>query len=309
MISPHAAGLLSFLVDGQATLLIAGSRGAGKTSLLTALLLEIPQRFRILTIEDTPEIPTTDLQTLGYKLQSLITKSIVGHSSTLEVDPAEALRTALRLGESVLILGEVRGLEAKILFEAMRIGAAGNLIMGTIHGSTTRDVYERVVYDIGVPPTSFKAVDAVVIAAPIRSGGGMERRRRVTQVSETVKTEWSMQPDPEKVFHDLMVFDARTDQLCATGLLEMGQSMVVGGIAKKWGISITDALGNIAVRTHMKSVLAEYGRRFPVLLEAAAVRDANNAFWLAIERRGGGGSYEVVRQEWDAWFQDYVGRV
>ena len=167
MISANAAGFLSFLIDGQASLLIAGSRGAGKTSLLGALILEIPQRFRILTIEDTAEVPIDDLQKYGYKIQSLITKSISSGSASTEISPVDALRTALRLGESVLILGEVRGVEAKVLFEAMRVGAAGNLIMGTIHGSTTRDVYERVVYDIGVPATSFKAVDAVIIAAPV----------------------------------------------------------------------------------------------------------------------------------------------
>ncbi|KAA0001136.1 MAG: secretion system protein, partial [Thermoplasmata archaeon] len=76
MISPTAAALLSFLIDGQATILIAGSRGAGKTSLLSSLILEIPQRYRILTLEDTPELPVDRLQALGYKIQSLITQPI-----------------------------------------------------------------------------------------------------------------------------------------------------------------------------------------------------------------------------------------
>ena len=114
MLSPFAAGLLSLLVDGQSSLLIAGSRGAGKTSLLSALLLEIPQRFRILTIEDTSEIPVDELQKIDYKIQSLLTKSLAAGSSSTEMHPTDTLRTALRLGESVLILGEVRGIEAKV---------------------------------------------------------------------------------------------------------------------------------------------------------------------------------------------------
>ncbi len=308
MLTAEAAGLLSFLVDGQATILIAGSRGAGKTSLLNALMLEIPQRFRILTIEDTSEIPVQDFQQLGYKLQSLITKSIATHASSMEIDPTEALRTALRLGESVLILGEVRGLEAKVLFEAMRIGAAGNLIMGTIHGSTTRDVYERVVYDIGVPSNSFKAVDSVVIVAPIRKDGGIERKRRVTQISETVKTGWATTPDPDKVFHDLMCYDAATDTLHDTDLLDMGQSLVVGSIAKKWGMSIEKALANIAVRAEIKRALVIQSSTHPCLLEAPAVRDANNALWLCIEqsrREGNEEGYRGVKRDWDAWFSRY----
>jgi len=308
MISAAAAGFLSFLIDGQASLLIAGSRGSGKTSLLSACVFEIPQRFRLLSIEDTPEIPIGDLQHLGYKIQSLITKSITTSTLSTEVDPTDALRTALRLGESVLILGEVRGVEAKVLFEAMGVGAAGNLIMGTIHGSTTRDVYERVVYDIGVPATSFKAVDAVVISAPIRSEGGVERKRRVVQVSEITKIGWSTTPDPEKIFQDVMLYNTSKDELCTTDLLDMGQSQVIQTIAKKWGITVEKALENIQLRTDMKKTIVEHGKIHPQLLEASTIRDANNMFWMCLEeskQRFDQVDYDDVRTRWMKWFKEY----
>ncbi len=312
MISPAAAGFLSFLIDGQASLLVAGSRGSGKTSLLSALIFEIPQRFRILTIEDTGEIPVDDFQRYGYKMQSLITKSITTSTASTEVDPTDALRTALRLGESVLILGEVRGVEAKVLFEAMRVGAAGNLIMGTIHGSTTRDVYERVVYDIGVPATSFKAVDVVVIAAPIRSEGGIERKRRVVQISEITKIGWNTTPDPDKIFQDTMVYDTLKDELCTTDLLEMGQSQVIQSIARKWGITVEKALQNIQLRTDIKNTIVEHSKEHEELLEAPTTRDANNMFWMGIEeskQRKGTVDYNEVRKQWMKWFKDYVRRL
>lgn len=53
----ETAGLLSFLVDNRCTFLVCGARGAGKSSLLTALMFEFPVSQRILTIEDTPELP------------------------------------------------------------------------------------------------------------------------------------------------------------------------------------------------------------------------------------------------------------
>ncbi len=311
MISAEAAGFLSFLIDGQASLLIAGSRGAGKTSLLSALILEIPQRFRILTIEDTPEIPVENLQSYGYKMQSLITRSISAGNTTTEVSPTDALRTALRLGESVLILGEVRGVEAKVLFEAMRVGAAGNLIMGTIHGSTTRDVYERVVFDIGVPSTSFKAVDAVVIAAPIRTEGRIERKRRVVQISEIAKTGWTTNPDPDKVFNDIMQYSASSDTLVTTDILDMGQSQIIGNIAKKWGISVEKALQNIKLRGVIKKTIVEHSKKNPELLEATANRDANNAFWMFIEeckQYNGSVDYNKVHDKWMKWFEEYTGK-
>ena len=311
MMSPLAAGFLSFLVDGQASLLIAGSRGSGKTSLLSALILEIPQRFRILTIEDTAEIPVDHLQKIGYKIQSLITKSISSGSGSSEVDPTDALRTALRLGESVLVLGEVRGVEAKVLFEAMRVGAAGNLIMGTIHGSATRDVYERVIYDIGVPATSFKAVDSIVITAPIRAEGGIERKRRVTQISEITKTGWSTNPDPDSVFQDIMIYNTAKDELASTNLLDMGQSQVIGSVARKWGITVEKALQNIKLRTEIKQTIVDYSNENKELLEAPVIRDANNAFWMLIEEskiRNREVDYEEVQKKWMKWFNNYVGR-
>ena len=311
MLSAEAAGFLSFLIDGQASILVAGSRGAGKTSLLGALILEIPQRFRILTIEDTPEISVEILQKYGYKIQSLITKSISSGVSSTEVTPTDALRTALRLGESVLILGEVRGVEAKVLFEAMRVGAAGNLIMGTIHGSTTRDVYERVVFDTGVPSTSFKAVDAVVIAAPIRSEGGMERKRRIIQISEITKTGWTKDPDPDKVFQDIMRYDTSKDLLLTTDLLDMGQSQVIKNISKKWGISVEKALHNIQLRTNIKKTIVKNSTDKPDLLEAESTRDANNAFWMFIEEskiQNEEVNYNKVWEKWLEWFNTYIGK-
>lgn len=303
MLTPLAAGLLSFLVDGQATILIAGSRGAGKTSLLSSLILEIPQRFRILTIEDTPELPVDELQSLGYKIQSLITQSITGDGG---VDPKTALRTALRLGESVLILGEVRGEETKVLFEAMRVGAAGNVVLGTIHGATTRDVFERIVYDIGVTPASFKATDVVIIAAPMRIGGGMEKRRRIIQISEVVKTANVMEAD--KMFQDVMLYNAERDRLESTDLLEMGQSQIIGRIAKEWGISIENALANIRLRAKIKERIVEEGNKNPELLEAKAVRDANNAFWMLIEESKDKRKidYGKIEKKWMKWYAEYI---
>ena len=292
MLSPLAAGLLSFLVDGQATILIAGSRGAGKTSLLSSLMLEIPQRYRILTIEDTPELPVDELQRLGYKIQSLITRSAAGGDG---IDEKTAIKTALRLGESVIILGEVRGEEAKILFEAMRIGSAGNLVMGTIHGSTSRDVFDRIVYDIGVPATSFKATDIVVIASPIRVGGGIERIRRVTQISEVSKL-WDKEFD--KIFNDIMVYDATRDTLEATDIFHMGQSEIIGKIAKKWGIRVEDAIENIKMRARMKEKIVEIGRN-----DARFVRDANNFYWSLLEKNK---NFYEIEEEWNEWIKNAI---
>ncbi|HEX32966.1 MAG TPA: hypothetical protein ENG01_00965, partial [Candidatus Aenigmarchaeota archaeon] len=70
-LSPMAAGLISFLIDGARTFLVAGTRGAGKTSLLSAMMVEIMRRYRVITVEDTLELPTDYLKNLGYNIQPM----------------------------------------------------------------------------------------------------------------------------------------------------------------------------------------------------------------------------------------------
>ncbi|SIQ91265.1 Type II/IV secretion system protein [Haladaptatus litoreus] len=97
--------------------LVSGTRGAGKTTCLGALLWELPTKTRTVVIEDTRELPVESLQRDGRDVQSLLTTA---NGDEPGVQPAEALKTALRLGEGALVVGEVRGNEASVLYEAMR---------------------------------------------------------------------------------------------------------------------------------------------------------------------------------------------
>jgi type IV secretory pathway ATPase VirB11/archaellum biosynthesis ATPase len=331
-LSPYAAGFLSFLMDGQASVLVAGEVGAGKTSLISAMLLEIPQKYRILTIEDTHELPIEKLQSLGWKVQGMSSQSSVLKSGA-EMSPETALRAALRLGNSALVLGEVRGEEVKVLYEAMQVGKAGNSVIGTIHGSSTENVYERIVHTLGVPPASFKATDAVIICSGIRLEGSMKKLKRVSRIAE-VTSAVIENPEPSDIFTDIMNYDASQDCLLTGKVLEQGQSELIEKIARKWGISIDRALKNIELRTRIKEKIAIKGLKKPFLLEAEAVSQANNMFWLLSDYMKKGRPYEkehannytnnyannsadnsesgcrddleMLYRQWDAWFENFA---
>jgi type IV secretory pathway ATPase VirB11/archaellum biosynthesis ATPase len=170
-LSPRAAAVLSLAVERGAATIVAGTRGAGKTTLLSALLWELPASTRVVTIEDTPELPVAELRDHDRDVQALHTDAggSVGPESDSgsgrSVSPARALRSALRLGDGALVVGEVRGEEASALYEAMRVGAHGHAVLGTIHGDSAAAVRERVVSDLGVPASSFGATDLVVTCA------------------------------------------------------------------------------------------------------------------------------------------------
>jgi len=151
-----------------------------------------------------------------------------------------------------------------------------------------------------------------VIAAPIRCEGGIERKRKVVQISEITKTGWQATPDPDKIFQDIMMYDASQDELVATDLLHMGQSQVIQSIARKWGITVEKALENIQLRTDIKKLLVDHSTTKKDLLESSFVRDANNAFWMSIEdsrHRNRAVNYEDVRRQWMAWFETYLRRI
>ena len=190
MFDENVGAILHMLITLGSNILITGSRGSGKTSLLGALLSFIPKSERVIVIEDTDELPIRNLQENGYNISHL---RIRATTEGYEMKASDALRTALRLGESILVIGEVRGEEAKYLFEAMRVGATGNTVLGTIHGSTPYDVWDRIVNDLNVPNTSFKATDFIVSLGQVGSGEGTKKKRKLIEISYVDK-KWKEEP-------------------------------------------------------------------------------------------------------------------
>ena len=262
MINPMAAGIISFLADGSRTLLVAGTRSAGKTSLLGAVLVELMRKYRIITIEDTLELPTDALRKLGFNIQSMKVAAALSQSGA-EVPADEGIRTTLRMGDSALIVGEIRSKEALALYEAMRIGALANVVAGTIHGDSPYGVYDRVVNDLGVPKTSFKATDVIIVANPIRSADGLHRWRRVTQITE-MRKQWENDPMLENGFSDLMKYSSTTDQLEPSDDLINGESEILKAIAgnvKEWSGNWDAVWDNITLRAKTKEALVDLAEK------------------------------------------------
>ncbi|MAG17949.1 MAG: hypothetical protein CL944_00575 [Candidatus Diapherotrites archaeon] len=310
-ISPLGAGLLSFFIDSQSTMIVTGSRGSGKTSLMGSLMLEILQNSRVIVQEDTLELPVEYLKSVGFNIQRLKTRSPIGESkeTSNEVSPEDALRTALRLGDSALVVGEVRSKEAKVLYEAMRVGAAGNIVMGTIHGDSAYSVWDRIVNDLEVPTTSFKATDVVCVARPIRFKGSLERHRRVVQITE-VKKHWKDDPSDEGGLLDLMTYNAKKDEL---ELVEdnLKESDLFSKVSDLSGLSLDKIWKSIRANAKSKSFLVEIANEFkmPELLEAENTVLANNKLILLKEdqlEEFGSVDYNEVLGEWKNWTKKYL---
>ncbi len=312
MIDPLSAGLLSFLIDGSRTMLIAGTRSSGKTSLLGATLVEIMRKYRIITLEDTLELPTEALRSLGYNIQPLKVRSALTSGGT-EIAADEGIRTSLRMGDSSLIVGEIRSKEALALYEAMRVGALANVVAGTIHGDSPYGVFDRVVNDLGVPRTSFKATDIIVIANPIKSSDGMHRWRRVTSITE-VRKHWEEDPLRERGFVDLMKYNSKKDILEPTEDLINGDSDILKAIAgnvKDWVGNWGAVWDNIILRANTKEKLVSYSEKqnLPNLLEAEFVVLSNDQFHRIsdnVREETGKLDSKRILSEWEDWLKNKI---
>jgi type IV secretory pathway ATPase VirB11/archaellum biosynthesis ATPase len=211
-LTPAAAGLLSVAVERGVTGLVAGGRAAGKTTALGALLWELSPETRTIAIEDTPELPVDALADAGRDAQRLR----VGDGA--ELAPAAAVRTALRMGGGAITVGEVRGEEARALYEAMRVGAAGETVLGTIHGEDPAAVEERVVTDLGVARSSFAATDLIAVLDD----------HRVESIVE-VGDHGGGDRDGGVSFHPL--FERTEEGLVATGRIDRGESRLIEDLA------------------------------------------------------------------------------
>jgi hypothetical protein len=312
MINSFAAGLLSFLIDGSRTLLVAGTRSAGKTSLLGSLMLEIMPRFRTIVVEDTLELPVDALRKIGYDILRMKVRSALV-SGTTEVEASEGIRTSLRLGDSALIVGEVRSEEARALYEAMRVGALANVVAGTIHGDSPYGVFDRVVNDLNVPATSFKATDIIVVTNPVKSSDGLKSKRRVISITE-VRKHWNKDPLNENGFVDLMRYNVEKDELEPTDELINGDSEVIKSIASNvqgWAGNWDLVYDNIILRGMIKQEIVDVSKRMnkPEIMEAEFNSLSNNVFHTISEEVRMNGQIpnsENVFPKWKEWLYQTI---
>ncbi len=203
--------------------------------------------------------------------------------------------------------------EAKSLYEAMRIGALANVVAGTIHGDSPYGVFDRVVNDLQVPRTSFKATDVILIANPIKSPDGLHKWRRMTSITE-VRKFWEEDPLRERGFVDLMKYNSKTDTLEPTDDLINGDSEVLKSIAgnvKDWVGNWGAVWENVMLRANIKEKMVQYAEKqnMPDILEADFVILSNDQFHrISDDVREEVGALDTKRilYEWEEWLKKKI---
>lgn len=128
------AGLLNFVVTKRKTVLVSGGTSSGKTTLINALIKEIPQNERLVVIEDTPELRLDHPNSIGLV-------AVAGNQGEAMVTIDDLMRASLRMRPDRLIVGELRGPEVITFMRAINTGHPGSF--ASIHASSTQGALEQ----------------------------------------------------------------------------------------------------------------------------------------------------------------------
>lgn len=130
-------GFFREAIASRKTILISGGTSSGKTTLLNALLKEIPKNERIIAIEDTPEIRLGSDNALGLV-------AVAGDQGEAKVTIDDLMRASLRMRPDRLIVGELRGRETVTFLRAINTGHPGSI--STVHANSPSGALEQIAF-------------------------------------------------------------------------------------------------------------------------------------------------------------------
>jgi len=172
-ISPEAAAYLWMCLENGMSIFFSGETASGKTTMLNACLPFVNPKSKVYSAEDTAEVlPPQPVW------QQLITREEGPEES--RVDLFTLLRAALRSRPNYIIVGEIRGVEGSVAFQAMQ---TGHPVIATFHASSVKKMIQRLTGDpIKVPVTFVDNLNvAMILQAVYRNGRFL---RRCTAVEE-----------------------------------------------------------------------------------------------------------------------------
>jgi pilus assembly protein CpaF len=180
-LSEETAEFLAMCVRAHMNIIISGGTGTGKTTMLNALSVFIPNTERIITIEDPAELRLQQEHVITLEARP---PSIEGKNAVTQRD---LVRNTLRMRPDRIIVGEVRGSEAFDMLQAMNTGHDGSI--STIHANTPRDAVSRLenmvlMAGMELPAKAIREQIASAVHVFVQVSRLQDGSRRVTHVTE-----------------------------------------------------------------------------------------------------------------------------
>jgi flagellar protein FlaI len=173
--SAEMAGYLWLCLENGASVFVCGETASGKTTTLNAATTFIPMEHKIYSVENTPEL------TVPHPIwQHLVTRE---SGEKTDVTMFDLLLASLRSRPDYIIVGEIRGKEANITFQAMQ---TGHPVMSTFHAGSVHSMIQRLTGEpLNIPMAFMDNLNVVLIQSAVYVNGKVERR--VLSITELVK--------------------------------------------------------------------------------------------------------------------------
>lgn len=192
-------------VDSSKSIVFVGGTASGKTTAMNAVSLFIQPEMKIVSIEDTRELNLSHPNWIPG-----VTRESFAGEERGSIQMYELLRASLRQRPEYILVGEVRGAEAYVLFQAM---STGHTTFSTMHADSVQSVVHRLENPpINVPRIMIQALDIVSIQAQVKVAD--ERVRRCKSLTEIVGV------DPrtgELLTNEVFIWDAAKDSFQYSG--------------------------------------------------------------------------------------------
>jgi flagellar protein FlaI len=230
--SEEMAAYFWLCLENRASIMVLGGTAAGKTTALNALACLIKPGSKIITIEETAE-----LNLPHENWVSLIARQSygLGGSSVGEVTLFDLVKTSMRHRPDILIVGEVRGQEAYVLFQALATGHGG---MCTMHAENLDSAIKRLTQKpMDIAPAYIPLMNIVLSVQRVHllKGGEKKAYRRIINVNEIADYE-----DYRTTFKWFPVKDEYVPAL--------DKSIMLAAISERLGLSKKEIKGEISRR-------------------------------------------------------------
>ncbi|MFY3741146.1 MAG: flagellar protein FlaI [Candidatus Nitrosomirales archaeon] len=243
----NIAAYIWMLIEHKMSTTVIGPTASGKTTMLNAITTLVNPTYKIFTVEDVAEIniPHENWFTLVSRLG-------FGLENQGEIGLFELIKAGLRHRPDYIIVGEIRGEEAYVLFQALATGHSG---MCTMHADGADSAMKRLMQKpMNIPPAYLQlmncaiTVKRVIPRAIITPGGVVSGTRRVTQVSEIVN---------ESKLNNVFTWDSNSDTFRG----DVGSSILLRKISENTGLTMEEVIEEYRKRVVILQWMLEQGIR------------------------------------------------
>lgn len=230
-----------FVLEYGKSFLMSGGTATGKTSFLNVLSLFINPQMKIVSIEDTAELRLPHAHWVPE-----VARVAVDETGT-QVDMFSLLKESLRQRPDYIIVGEVRGKEAYVLFQQMAVGHPG---LSTVHAEDFNKLVDRLTSEpIGLPAYLLQNLDVIIFIKRVKKG-----KKYIRRVSSLVEVIGFNEDSKAPVMDELITWDARNDKYVVGN-----KSVLLRKIADSVGISPDDIRREIEKRGRIINWMLERG--------------------------------------------------